>query len=172
MNFAYGGTGVFPIVDVPEPNMTTQIDFFQDIIHEKFYSGSDLHSSVALVSVAGNDYSNYIATNGSPQGWQPFITKVVNQLVMNMKRIHGMGVKKVVVTALQPLGCLPRITLTSSFQQCNGTVNELFSFHNLLLQQAVIKLNNETKESTFAILDLYDAFMAVFKNKGENPGMF
>ncbi|KAJ6314169.1 hypothetical protein OIU78_017765, partial [Salix suchowensis] len=145
MNFAYGGTGVFPIVDVPEPNMTTQIDFFQDIIHEKFYSGSDLHSSVALVSVAGNDYSNYIATNGSPQGWQPFITKVVNQLVMNMKRIHGMGVKKVVVTALQPLGCLPRITLTSSFQQCNGTVNELFSFHNLLLQQAVIKLNNETK---------------------------
>ncbi|KAJ6314171.1 hypothetical protein OIU78_017767 [Salix suchowensis] len=67
MNFAYGGTGVFPIVDVPEPNMTTQIDFFQDIIHEKFYSGSDLHSSVALVSVAGNDYSNYIATNGSPQ---------------------------------------------------------------------------------------------------------
>ncbi|KAJ6314172.1 hypothetical protein OIU78_017767 [Salix suchowensis] len=61
MNFAYGGTGVFPIVDVPEPNMTTQIDFFQDIIHEKFYSGSDLHSSVALVSVAGNDYSNYIA---------------------------------------------------------------------------------------------------------------
>ncbi|KAJ6776363.1 hypothetical protein OIU74_000527 [Salix koriyanagi] len=169
MNFAYGGTGVFPIV-VSEPNMTTQIDFFQDIIHEKFYSGSDLHSSVALVSVAGNDYSHYNATNGSTQGWQPFITKVVNQLVMNMKRIHGMGVKKVVVTALQPLGCLPRITFTSSFQQCNGTVNELFSFHNLLLQQAVIKLNNETKESTFAILDLYDAFMAVFKNKGENPG--
>ncbi|KAG5255051.1 GDSL esterase/lipase [Salix suchowensis] len=170
MNFAYGGTGVFPIVDVPEPNMTTQIDFFQDIIHEKFYSGSDLHSSVALVSVAGNDYSNYIATNGSTQGWQPFITKVVNQLVMNMKRIHGMGVKKVVVTALQPLGCLPRSTFTSSFQQCNGTENELVSFHNLLLQQAVIKLNNDTKDSTFVILDLYDAFMAVFKNKGEKPG--
>ncbi|KAB5521509.1 hypothetical protein DKX38_025828 [Salix brachista] len=169
MNFAYGGTGVFPTL-VPEPNMTTQIDFFQDIIHEKFYSGSDLHSSLALVSVAGNDYSKYNATNGPTQGWQPFITKVVTQLAMNMKRIHGMGVKKVVVTALQPLGCLPRITITSSFQQCNGTANELASFHNLLLQQAVIKLNNDTKDSTFAILDLYDAFMAVFKNKGENPG--
>jgi hypothetical protein len=89
-----------------------------------------------------------------------------------MKRIHGMGVNKVVVTALQPLGCLPRSTFTSSFQQCNGTENELVGFHNLLLQQAVTKLNNETKDSTFAILDLYKAFMAVFKIQGKNPGLF
>lgn len=89
-----------------------------------------------------------------------------------MKRIHGMGVNKVVVTALQPLGCLPRSTFTSSFQQCNGTENELVGFHNLLLQQAVTKLNNETKGSTFAILDLYKAFMAVFKSQGKNPGLF
>uniref|UniRef100_A0A6N2MHW0 SGNH hydrolase-type esterase domain-containing protein n=1 Tax=Salix viminalis TaxID=40686 RepID=A0A6N2MHW0_SALVM len=80
MNFAY----------TLLPDNMTQIDFFQDIIHEKFYSGSDLHSSVALVSVAGNDYSNYIATNGSTQGWQPFITKVVNQLVMNIET-HSMA---------------------------------------------------------------------------------
>jgi hypothetical protein len=89
-----------------------------------------------------------------------------------MKRIHGMGVNKVVVTALQPLGCLPRSTFTSSFQQCNGTENELVGFHNLLLQQAVTKLNNETKDSTFAILDLYKAFMAVFKIQGKTPGLF
>ncbi|XP_011044546.1 PREDICTED: GDSL esterase/lipase At5g03610-like [Populus euphratica] len=169
MNFAYGGTGVFPTL-APDPNMTTQIDFFQDIIHKKIYSRSDLCSSMALVSVAGNDYSTYATTNGSPQGWQPFIIKVVNQLVMNMKRIHGMGVNKVVVTALQPLGCLPRSTFTSSFQQCNGTENDLVGFHNLLLQQAVTKLNNETKDSTFAILDLYKAFMDAFKSQGKNPG--
>lgn len=66
MNFAYGGTGVFPTL-APDPNMTTQIDFFQDIIHKKIYSGSDLCSSMALVSVAGNDYSTYATTNGSPQ---------------------------------------------------------------------------------------------------------
>lgn len=66
MNFAYGGTGVFPTL-APDPNMTTQIDFFQDIINKKIYSGSDLCSSMALVSVAGNDYSTYATTNGSPQ---------------------------------------------------------------------------------------------------------
>lgn len=85
-------------------------------------------------------------------------------------RIHGTGVKKVAVTALQPLGCLPRSTIMSSFQRCNGSQNELVSFHNLLLQQAVAKLNNETKDRTFVILDLYTAFTTVFKNKGEHPG--
>ncbi|CAK7327546.1 unnamed protein product [Dovyalis caffra] len=169
MNFAYGGTGVFDTL-APEPNMTTQIDFFQDITHQKIYSMSDLQASLALVSLAGNDYSTYATTNGSAEGWKPFITQVVNQIVVNMKRIHGLGVKKVAVTTLQPLGCLPRSTFASSFQQCNGTENELVGFHNLLLQQAVVKLNNETKDSTFVILDLYKAFMSVLKNKGKNPG--
>ena len=63
MNFAYGGTGVFK-TQVPLPNMTTQIDFFQNILTAgDIYSPSDFSSSVALVSVAGNDYSTFIAQN-------------------------------------------------------------------------------------------------------------
>ncbi|EEF33624.1 GDSL esterase/lipase At5g03610 [Ricinus communis] len=169
MNFAYGGTGVFDTF-VPEPNMTVQIDLFQNMINDKVYTTRDLHSSAALVSLAGNDYATYLATNGSAQGFPDFIRKVVNQITVNLKRIHELGVKKVAVTALQPLGCLPRSTFASSFQQCNGTENELVSLHNLMLQQAVAKLNNETKDSTFVILDIYSAFMTVFKNKGDHPG--
>lgn len=66
MNFAYGGTGVFDTL-APEPNMTTQIDFFQQMINDKIYSTVDLQSSVALVSLSGNDYSTYVARNGSAQ---------------------------------------------------------------------------------------------------------
>jgi hypothetical protein len=40
------------------------------------------------------------------------------------------------------------------------------NFHNLLLKQAVAQLNNETKDSTFVILDLYAPFMSVIDNKG------
>ena len=60
MNFAFGGTGVFNTME-KEPNMSTQIDFFQHQIEQKFYSKRDLNSSVALVSVAGNDYAAFIA---------------------------------------------------------------------------------------------------------------
>lgn len=64
MNFAFGGTGVFNTL-VPLPNMTNQIDFLQQLIKDKVYSALDLTNSVALVSVAGNDYSHFLQTNGS-----------------------------------------------------------------------------------------------------------
>ncbi|XP_050243531.1 GDSL esterase/lipase At5g03610-like isoform X3 [Quercus robur] len=166
MNFAFGGTGVFNTL-VSDPNMTTQIDFFHELIKTNAFNATDVESSVALVTLSGNDYSAYEVKNGTAQGFPSFITSVVKQLKVNLKRIHGLGVKKIAVTALQPLGCLPRSTIKSSFQQCNGTENSLVSFHNLLLQQAVAKLNNETKVSTFVILNLYDSFMSVLKNKGD-----
>lgn len=104
--------------------------------------------------------------NFNSQGWQAFITQVVNQLTVNLKRIKGLGVKKIAVCGLQPLGCLPPSTFASSFQQCNATQNDLVGFHNLLLQQAVAKLNNETKDTSLLIFDLYSAFMTVLNNKG------
>lgn len=105
------------------------------------------------------------------QGWESFITSLVNQITTNLKRIHGLGVKKVAVNALQPLGCLPSFTATSSFHKCNETINSLVSFHNLLLQQAVAKLNNETKDSPFVILDLYDSFMSILNSQGKQAPM-
>lgn len=66
MNFAYGGTGVFNTL-VKEPNMTTQINLFQQQLEENVYTKQDLNSSIAVVSVGGNDYAAFMATNGSLQ---------------------------------------------------------------------------------------------------------
>lgn len=64
INFAFGGTGVFD-TSVPLPNMTTQIDLFQQL--RLVDSDADARFSLALVSVSGNDYSFFLATNGSTQ---------------------------------------------------------------------------------------------------------
>ncbi|XP_042510508.1 GDSL esterase/lipase At5g03610-like [Macadamia integrifolia] len=171
VNFACGGTGVFQTM-VSEPNMTTQILFFQRLIqhHQRHFTQANLASSVALVSLAGNDYGAYNARNGSAQGLRVFIASVVNQLVLNLKRIHDLGVKKIAVTALEPLGCLPQNTVMASYLQCNGSLNMAVNLHNVLLRQAVAKLNNETKDSAFHILDLYDAFMSTFKRHANHAG--
>lgn len=66
MNFAYGGTGVFNTL-VPAPNMTTQIDFFQELIKVSVFNAQDLNSSVALVTLAGNDYAFYQTLNNSAE---------------------------------------------------------------------------------------------------------
>ncbi|CAN8237379.1 unnamed protein product [Cochlearia groenlandica] len=170
MNFAYGGTGVFN-TQAPLPNMTTQIDMFQKLLTAgDIYSPSDLTCSVALVSVAGNDYSNFIALNRPNSEFPAFIKKVVDQTEVNLRRLHAFGIKKIIVPSLQPLGCLPRITFASNFQSCNESQNALVNLHNSLLLQVVAKLNNESKQSTFIVLDLYNAFLTVFKNNGANPG--
>ncbi|XP_010248424.1 PREDICTED: GDSL esterase/lipase At5g03610-like [Nelumbo nucifera] len=169
MNFAYGGTGVFDTLSL-NPNMTTQIDYFQQLIHDNgVYTKLDLDSSIALVSLAGNDYSTYFARNGTEEGLPDLVRSVVKQLALNLKRIHETGVKIVVVTALQPVGCLPYLTASSSFQRCNESRNAAVKFHNHLLHQAVEKLNNESTVAAYKILDLYSAFMSVFERQKGHP---
>ncbi|XP_047333312.1 GDSL esterase/lipase At5g03610-like [Impatiens glandulifera] len=161
-NFAFGGTGVFNTV-FPGANMTVQTGFLKTLLDGSHYSQRDLDTSMALVALSGNDYSTYLFRGGLFQNIPAFITQVVNQLAINLKSIHDMGVKKVVVTSLQPLGCLPRSTILNSFSQCNATENTAVEFHNLLLRQAVAKLNNETANTNrgspaFIILDLFSSF--------------
>ncbi|KAL6327808.1 hypothetical protein AAG906_025728 [Vitis piasezkii] len=155
MNFAYGGTGVFDTL-VAAPNMTIQID--------------DLKSSIALVSVSGNDYNAYIARGGSLLGFPAFIVSVVKQLGLDLQRIHDLGVPKVVVMGIQPLGCLPRFTKEYSYEKCNETGNLASLFHNLLLTTVVEELKLENGEPEFVMLDIYDAFMSAMKKHEDETG--
>lgn len=99
------------------------------------------------------------------QGATSFITSVINQTISNVVRIHNLGVKKIAVSGLQPLGCLPFTTAPVSFQQCNATFNTLVALHNNLLDQAVANLNqNANDNSTFVVLNLYDSFMSVLNH--------
>lgn len=169
MNFAFGGTGVFDTL-APYPNMTTQIDFFERLHKDSLFTHSDLQNSIAHVSLVGNDYSAYLSRGGTIQGFQTFIPQVVNQLVVDIQRIYNLGVKKISVTALQPLGCLPRNLVN---EQCNDTFNQAVVFHNLLLQQAITRFNNQTTNdhgSPIVIIDLYTAFFSIFQERENNQG--
>ncbi|XP_062091806.1 GDSL esterase/lipase At5g03610-like [Humulus lupulus] len=175
MNFAFGGTGVFDTME-KEPNMSTQINFFEDILLERnFYSKQDLNSSVALVSLAGNDYGAYLAKGGnnSMEGLANFTTSIIDQLVGNLRRIQSLGVRKIAVTALEPLGCLPPFTASSSFQNCTQIFNSVSDFHNQMLHQKLQALNNQSYSSSskylpILVLDLHSTFLSAFKNLQKN----
>ncbi|XP_051130174.1 GDSL esterase/lipase At5g03610-like [Andrographis paniculata] len=169
MNFAYGGSGVFDTY-AKLPNMTTQIDFFDNLIATSFYTKHDVYSSLVLVCLSGNDYGAFIAKGGAVEDIEKFIPLVIDQLVANLKRISRLGASKVVVTTLQPMGCLPRTTRRSSYQKCNTTENMATSYHNLLLQQAVAGLNNISKSPSFFVMDLYRSFTAVLDPNQDSPG--
>lgn len=184
MNFAFGGTGVFDTM-AREPNMTTQIDYFQSSVEQNVYTKHDLSSSVALVSLAGNDYAAFTMKNGNQEELPSFITSVIDQLVYNLKRIKGLGVGKIAVTALEPLGCLPQITAVSSFKNCSSNWNSITRLHNHQLRRSLQELkknesmmgpSSPSSLSALVILDLHSAFVSALNmlrhqsgNLSENP---
>ncbi|PON71156.1 Lipase [Parasponia andersonii] len=232
MNFAFGGTGVFNTME-KEPNMSNQISFFEEILEKNLYSKRDLNWSVALVSVAGNDYGAYLAKGGnnnnmevvylvdsldirkigdewrnfdSEFGWgveigqwqdwggeedgtvgfkggagagvrrgfaieglQNFTTSIIDQLVENMRRILSLGVRKIAVTALEPLGCLPPFTASSSYKDCNQTFNSVSDFHNKILRRKLQTLKTQSAEVLhIVVLDLHSTFISAFKSIRKN----
>ncbi|KAM1263077.1 hypothetical protein ACFX13_028793 [Malus domestica] len=172
MNFAYGGTGVFDTL-VSEPNLTTQIDFFQQLVEqEKLYAKGDLiKSSIALVSVAGNDYATHMVKTGNgSEDLAEFTKSVVKQIAVDLRRIRDLGVPKIAVTAVEPMGCIPRLTSLLSYQNCSESLNLASVFHNQVLRQNVEQLNKESNNSAFVILDLYDAFSSAINPQKDRQG--
>ncbi|KAL9269211.1 GDSL esterase/lipase-like protein [Drosera capensis] len=114
------------------------------------------------LQLSGNDYAKLPDLDGVVA----FIGKVVAQLVVNIRRVYSMGVKQVLVSGLQPLGCLPLETRSTNYTVCKSLINVAVGVRNGLLQQAVTQLNSETEESytPFILLDMYDTFMIVINN--------
>ncbi|CAI9296218.1 unnamed protein product [Lactuca saligna] len=111
----------------------------------------------------GNDYATYCTSNHTLKELPGLTQSIINQLVLNAKRIHELGVEKIVITTLQPLGCLPQFTSSESYQNCSNNANSIAKFHNQLLMESVKKLNNESDNhntSPFVILDVYQAFLS------------
>lgn len=103
-----------------------------------------------------------------------FSKLVVNQLADNVKHILSLGVRKIAVTAIPPLGCMPQITAYSSWNTCNQVWNLLSYGHNQQLWQQMQSLNNnlqtDQKENAIVVLDLYTAFLSAFAKQKNFTG--
>lgn len=89
-------------------------------------------------------------------------SSIVSQLLIDLKRLESLGIQKIGVTALEPLGCLPPFTASSSHQNCSEALNLVSGFHNRLLKQSLKDLTNQSEKCKIIVLDLYSAFMSAF----------
>lgn len=99
-----------------------------------------------------------------------FTKSILSQLELNLRRIHGLGVKKIGITSMEPIGCLPKMTIASSYENCSEEANSLSIFHNQMLHQIIDKLNNQTATPSFFIIDLYSAFITALNIQQNHPG--
>ncbi|XP_028786000.1 GDSL esterase/lipase At5g03610-like [Neltuma alba] len=170
MNYAQGGTGIFNSILTNGPNLTTQINSFQKLVQLNVYTKHDLRSSVALVNVGGNDYATFLQTNGNLKDVGAFSSGLVNQLCLDLKRIEVMGVRKIAITLMMPMGCAPQQSVNTSYTKCAELPNVVARNHN---QKLLHCLANLKQSSVFITLDLYNTFNSIIssmaRKRAKNP---
>lgn len=85
---------------------------------------------------------------------------VTDRIVDGVKRLQQLGVSKVLVNTLPPLGCAPWQSLRSNYSSCESFGNNVAIIHNNNLREKLGRLEN------VLLLDLYNNFLDLVQNSG------
>ncbi|KAI4969305.1 hypothetical protein ZWY2020_000219 [Hordeum vulgare] len=159
MTFASGGAGVF---QKKVPTLAAQVKSFMRLIKSGIISKEQLRHSVALVAISGNDYMSGADVKNSFlssfDDIDTYIGNVTTEIVKNVEQLQKMGVKKVLVNNMHPIGCTPLRTSPNNYTACDILGNYAASVHNKNLKQLMDKKNNAY------MLDLYTAFTDIINH--------
>ncbi|KAF0911537.1 hypothetical protein E2562_011167 [Oryza meyeriana var. granulata] len=160
MNFAVGGSGVLD-TGYFQRNISAQIDLFQKQLRGCAPTG------VALVVVSGNDYSAVVDKNNGTGAAIAYIPTVVRGLREQLRRLRDdVGMRKVVVTNLHPMGCTPYFTRPLNYSGCDPLANAGADQHNAALRSVLDELDPANR--TFLLLDLHTPFVAFVNDAAVN----
>uniref|UniRef100_A0A8R7V8Y7 GDSL esterase/lipase EXL3 n=1 Tax=Triticum urartu TaxID=4572 RepID=A0A8R7V8Y7_TRIUA len=131
MTFATGGAGVF---SKKVPTLAAQVKSFTRLINSGIISKEQLRHSVALVAISGNDYMSGADVKNSFlssfEDIDTYIGNVTTEIVKNVVQIQKLGVKKMLVNNMHPIGCTPLRTSTNNYTTCDLLANYAASVHN------------------------------------------
>ncbi|KAJ1282223.1 hypothetical protein BS78_03G035100 [Paspalum vaginatum] len=168
MNFAVGGAGLLD-TGYFQRNISAQIDLFQ-AQHPRSTRGCD-DAGVAVVVIAGNDYSYIAQKDNSTSAAIAYIPTVVRELREQLRRLRDeVGMRKVVVTNLHPMGCTPLFTRALDYAACDPLANAGAAQHNAALQSVLAALDPANR--TFLLLDLNAPFAAFAEAAPAAEGRF
>ncbi|WVZ54859.1 hypothetical protein U9M48_005603 [Paspalum notatum var. saurae] len=158
VNFAVGGSGVFDSAEAP--SLRQQVDQFKSLLDNGIIDHGDLQRSVALVAVStGRDYFQRINQETGSGDMRRLSGQVTDEIVDAVTRIKGLGVGKVLVNLLPPLGCLPWQSIASNYDHCDGQGNMLAGMHNSALRGKL-----ESSPYDVYMLDLYTIFADIVQS--------
>lgn len=84
------------------------------------------------------------------------IPAVVQQMKSDIERVLNLGMAKLIVTSLHPLGCTPYFTRSINFTDCDALANMGSLVHNTALKQMLNQL--DPTQSRILLVDLNDPF--------------
>lgn len=82
----------------------------------------------------------------------------------DIQRLVRLGVGRVAVLGLAPVGCVPIMTRNASYS-CVDLFNRYAAYHNALLHRAVDAINaHHSHRSRVVVLDVFDAWQSLIRD--------
>ncbi|KAL2237906.1 GDSL esterase/lipase At5g41890 [Sesamum indicum] len=130
-----------------------------------------LKDAIFSVAIGSNDVINYfqqsipfLGGSVSPSVFQDFM---LSNFTMQLKRLHALGARKLVVVGLGPLGCIPFIRAINLVPsgQCSAAVNAFATAYNLKLKHELHQMNLHLGPSAiFLYANSYHIFTEIITN--------
>ncbi|XP_044961207.1 GDSL esterase/lipase At5g03610-like [Hordeum vulgare subsp. vulgare] len=141
MTFAFGGAGVFKVTEKKVRTLAAQVQAFKRLVNDGVIPTRQLHHSVALIAISGNDYMTGSDANSgfysSFDDLDTYMGNVATEILDNVAQLQMLGVRK---------------TSSNNHTTCDLLANYGASVHNKYLNQMIGERDN------VHILDLYTAF--------------
>ncbi|KAL9320535.1 hypothetical protein ACSQ67_012374 [Phaseolus vulgaris] len=181
VNYASGAGGILNLTGKlfgDRINFDAQLDNFantrQDIISNIGVPAtlSILNRSMFSVAMGSNDFiNNYLAPSvlieemdlASPE---LFVTTLLSKFREQLTRLYNLGGRKIVVTNVGPIGCIPsqRDTNPAAGEDCVTFPNQLAQLFNIQLKGLIAELNSNLKGSMFVYADVYRILEDILDN--------
>ncbi|XP_076945929.1 GDSL esterase/lipase At4g16230-like [Bidens hawaiensis] len=183
VNYASGGAGILNEMGkifVGRINMDAQLDNFantrQDIITRIGESAAQdlFQRALFIINMGSNDFlDNYLTPILSKPEQElvspkEFVGVLIPRYKGQLKRLYDMGARKIMVTNVGSIGCIPYSrdinSSSAGIDECVALPNDLANLFNKQLRGVLQDLNNSLKESTFVYADVNRIFGDILHN--------
>ncbi|CAN6475596.1 unnamed protein product [Victoria cruziana] len=135
------------------------------------YAGEYVSRCIFHAGMGSNDYlNNYFMTNAYDTSTRyttrSYAAALIRDYSVQLNRLYALGARKVVVTAIGQIGCIPYelSRLSRNGSECVGSINRAVQMFNAGLRALVIRLNRRLPDANFVFFNSYFAFQDIMDN--------
>ncbi|CAL5019421.1 unnamed protein product [Urochloa decumbens] len=177
VNFASGGAGILNetgVYFVQYLSFDEQITCFETVKKAmiakigKEAAEAAVNAALFQIGLGSNDYINNFLqpfmADGTTYTHDQFIRLLITTLDRQLKRLYGLGARKVVFNGLAPLGCIPSQRVRSTDGKCLGNVNAYALQFNAAAKKLLDGMNAKLPGAQMALADCYPVVMELVQH--------
>uniref|UniRef100_A0A7N0TX13 GDSL esterase/lipase n=1 Tax=Kalanchoe fedtschenkoi TaxID=63787 RepID=A0A7N0TX13_KALFE len=177
VNYASGGGGILNesgTLFIQRFSLWKQIELFegtQELIRAKIGAAEAekfFQESKYIVASGSNDFINNYLFPVYNDSWkyndEQFIKYISRTFEMQLRRLHELGARRVMVFGLGPLGCIPLQRVLSLSGECRYKANVLSQKFNQAGIKLLNRLSKQLPNSSFIFGDVYDIVYDMISN--------